>query len=119
MSRIKIIKKKNALRAKRKLRVRSKISGVATLPRVTIFKSNKHLYAQAIDDTTGTTLASIDGAKMGLKATKADATKVAEQFASNLKSAKIDTIVFDRNGYLYHGVIASFVDSLRENGIKA
>ncbi len=113
-----IQRRKNRVRAKRKARVRGKISGVATLPRVSIFKSNKHVYAQAIDDIAGVTLASIDGRAMGLKANKEDAKKVAEAFADKLKEANIQTVVFDRNGYLYHGVIASFADALREAGIK-
>jgi large subunit ribosomal protein L18 len=113
-----IQRRKNRVRAKRKARVRGKISGSATLPRVSIFKSNKHVYAQAIDDVKGVTLASIDGRAMGLKANIKDAKKVATEFASKLKKKKITTVVFDRNGYLYHGVVASFADALREAGIK-
>jgi large subunit ribosomal protein L18 len=113
-----IQRRKNRVRAKRKARVRGKISGNATLPRVSIFKSNKHIYAQAIDDIAGVTLASIDGKAMSLKATKEDAKKVATAFAVKLKEKNIETVVFDRNGYLYHGVIASFADALREAGIK-
>ncbi len=113
-----IQRRKNRVRAKRKARVRGKISGVATLPRVSIFKSNRHIYAQAIDDIAGVTLASIDGRAMGLKANKEDAKKVAFEFANRLKEANIQTVVFDRNGYLYHGVVATFADALREAGIK-
>jgi large subunit ribosomal protein L18 len=111
-------RRKNRVRAKRKARVRAKVSGVSNMPRVSIFKSNKHIYAQAIDDLAGVTLASIDGRAMGLKATKEDAKKVAIAFADNLKKKNIETVVFDRNGYLYHGVVASFADTLREAGIK-
>jgi|AAUQ01.1.fsa_nt_gi large subunit ribosomal protein L18 len=110
--------KKNRVRAKRKKRVRGKISGTADIPRVSIFKSNKHVYAQAIDDTKGFTIASADGRAMKLKANREDAKKVAQALASSLKEKGIDTAVFDRNGYLYHGVIASFADALREAGIK-
>ncbi len=113
-----IQRRKNRVRAKRKARVRGKISGVATLPRVSIFKSNRHIYAQAIDDVVGVTLASVDGRAMGLKANREDAKKVAVEFANRLKEADIQTVVFDRNGYLYHGVVASFADALREAGIK-
>jgi len=113
-----IQRRKNKLRAQRKARVRGKISGVETLPRVSVFKSNKHFYAQAIDDVAGVTLASVDGRKMGLKATQEDAKKVAVSMADTLKAKNIETIVFDRNGYLYHGVVASFADTLREAGIK-
>lgn len=113
-----IQKRKNKLRAQRKARVRGKIFGTDTLPRLTVFKSNKHFYAQAIDDTTGTTLASADGRKLGLKVNQEDVKKVAAELAKNLASKNIETVVFDRNGYLYHGVVASFADALREAGIK-
>ena len=113
-----IQKRKNKLRAQRKARVRGKIFGTDTLPRLTIFKSNKHFYAQAINDTTGTTLASADGRKLGLKVNQEDVKKVAAEMAKNLASKNIETVVFDRNGYLYHGVVASFADALREAGIK-
>ena len=113
-----IQRRKNKLRAQRKARVRGKISGIETLPRVSIFKSNKHVYAQAIDDINGVTLASANGKKMGLKANQEDAKKVAVAMADALKAKNIETIVFDRNGYLYHGVIASFADAMRDAGIK-
>jgi len=113
-----IQKRKNKLRAQRKARVRGKIFGTDTNPRLTIFKSNKHFYAQAIDDTTGTTLAAVDGRKLGLKVNQEDVKKVAAEMAKNLASKNIETVVFDRNGYLYHGVVASFADALREAGIK-
>jgi large subunit ribosomal protein L18 len=113
-----IQKRKNRLRAQRKARVRGKIFGTATLPRLTVFKSNKHFYAQAIDDTTGTTLASVDGRKLGLKANKEDVKSVATEMQKVLSAKGIESVVFDRNGYLYHGVVASFADALREAGIK-
>ncbi|SMC08921.1 50S ribosomal protein L18 [Nitratiruptor tergarcus] len=111
-------RRKNRLRIKRKRRVRGKVTGTAQRPRLSIFKSNRHFYAQAIDDTKGHTLAYADGAKMGLKANREDVKKIAEQMAEKLKAIGIETIVFDRNGFLYHGVVASFADALRENGIK-
>ena len=113
-----IQKRKNKLRAHRKARVRGKIFGTDTLPRLTVFKSNKHFYTQAVNDATGTTLASADGRKLGLKANQEDVKKVAAEMAKNLASKNIDAVVFDRNGYLYHGVVASFADALREAGIK-
>ncbi|MCD6654037.1 MAG: 50S ribosomal protein L18 [Sulfurovum sp.] len=113
-----IQKRKNQLRTQRKTRVRGKIFGTETKPRLTIFKSNKHFYAQAIDDNAGVTLAHADGRKLGLKANKDDVKRVAEEMAKNLASKNIDSVVFDRNGYLYHGVVASFADALREAGIK-
>ncbi len=113
-----IQKRKNKLRTQRKRRVRGKISGSESLPRVSVFKSNKHVYAQAIDDIAGITLASTDGRKMGLKANQEDAKKVGAAMADALKAKNIDTVVFDRNGYLYHGVVAAFADAMREAGIK-
>ena len=114
----KVLKRKVKLRAKRKLRIRSKIEGTAALPRVTVFRSNRFLSAQAIDDATGTTLAAIHAKKEGLSANKESATKLGASFAAALKAKGIDAIVFDRNGYQYHGVIAAFGDALRANEIK-
>ena len=71
-----------------------------------------------IDDVKGVTLASVDGKKMGLKNNKEDVKKIASNLAESLKKANISQVIFDRNGYLYHGVVASFADSLRENGIS-
>ena len=113
-----IQKRKNRLNAQRKARVRSKIFGTVEKPRLSVFKSNKHFYAQAIDDVNGQTLASADGKKLGLKANREDVKKVAEELGKNLASKNIDSVLFDRNGYLYHGVVASFADALREAGIK-
>ena len=118
MSREKDLAKKNALRTKRKKRVRSNIFGTAEKPRVSIFKSNKYVSAQAINDVEGVTLAAVSSKAMGLNVNKENAIKVAAQLAENLKTAGIEKVVFDRNGYLYHGVVAAFADALRENGIK-
>jgi large subunit ribosomal protein L18 len=118
MSRAKDIAKKNSLRIKRRRRVRGTISGTASKPRVSIFKSNKYLSAQAINDVEGKTLAAVSSQSMNLNVNKENAVKVAAQFAETLKAAGIETVVFDRNGYLYHGVVAAFADALRDNGIK-
>lgn len=113
----KVLEQKKKLRTKRKLRVRGKIFGIASKPRVSIFRSNRYLYAQAIDDQNGVTLTCVDGKKLGLGNNKENAKEVAKHFAENLKKAGISEVIFDRNGYIYHGVIASFADALRENGI--
>lgn len=118
MSRIKDLAKKNALRIKRKKRVRGSIFGTAEKPRVSIFKSNKYVSAQAINDVEGVTLAAVSSKAMGLNVNKENAVKVAAQLAENLKAAGVESVVYDRNGYLYHGVVAAFADALRENGIK-
>jgi len=114
----KLIKLKVSSRLRRKKRIRAKISGCATMPRVTIFKSSRYLYAQAIDDVTGTTLAAFDGAKAGVKSNKEGAKEAAAQFAKVLKAKNIENVVFDRNGYVYHGVVAAFADALRDQSIK-
>ena len=118
MSRIKDLAKKNALRIKRKKRVRGSIFGTAEKPRVSIFKSNKYVSAQAINDVEGVTLAAVSSKAMGLNVNKENAVKVAAQLAENLKAAGIESVVYDINGYLYHGVVAAFADALRDNGIK-
>jgi large subunit ribosomal protein L18 len=113
-----IQKRKNRVAAQRKKRVRAKIHGTAELPRLTVFRSNKHFYAQAVNDDAGTTMAHADGNKLGLKATREDVKKIAVDMAEKLKAANVESVVFDRNGYLYHGIVASFADALRESGIK-
>ncbi|MDQ7045931.1 MAG: 50S ribosomal protein L18 [Sulfurimonas sp.] len=114
----KVLKNKVANRLKRKLRIRAKISGCASLPRVSVFKSNRYLSVQAIDDVTATTLCAIHSKTTGHKSNKEGATALGEAFATTLKAANISEVVFDRNGYQYHGVIAAFGDSLRANEIK-
>ena len=114
MSRAKDLAKKVSSRIRRKRRVRGNISGTVAVPRLTVFKSNKFISAQAVDDVTGATLAAVSGKianKEGAKAAGAE-------FAEALKAKEITTVVFDRNGYLYHGVVAAFADALRDNGIK-
>ncbi|WP_169975254.1 MULTISPECIES: 50S ribosomal protein L18 [unclassified Campylobacter] len=113
-----VLKRKLALRIKRKRRIRAKISGTALKPRVSIFKSNRTLYVQAIEDVAATTIAAADGRKLGIKANKEGAVVLAKEFAKTLKVKGIEEAIFDRNGYLYHGVVAAFADALRENGIK-
>ncbi|MEA3513583.1 MAG: 50S ribosomal protein L18 [Campylobacterota bacterium] len=118
MSRAKDLVKKNFLRLRRKRRIRGNITGTAELPRLSVFKSNKYFYAQAIDDVAGVTMASVDSRVLKLSVNKENVVKVAAALAETLKSKNIESIVFDRNGYLYHGVIATFADALRDNGIK-
>jgi large subunit ribosomal protein L18 len=118
MSRAKDLAKKNALRIRRKRRVRGNITGTAEMPRLTVFKSNKYFYAQAIDDVAGKTLASVDSRAMKLTVSRENVAQVAAKMAENLKANNIESVVYDRNGYLYHGVVAAFADALRDNGIK-
>ena len=113
-----ILRKKLSLRDKRKKRVRAKISGTQACPRVSIFKSTRHIYAQVIDDVAGHTLCASDGRALGIKANKEGAVALANDLAGKLKEKGINQVVFDRNGYLYHGVVASFAEALRNNEIK-
>lgn len=113
----KLLKNKLKLRVKRKRRVRAKVFGTAVLPRISVFRSNRFFYAQAIDDMANTTLVAVDGKKLGLKSNKTDVIELAKVFSQSLKSKGIEQVTFDRNGYLYHGVVAAFADALRDNGI--
>ena len=97
-------------RAKRKARIRGKISGEALRPRVVIFRSNKHLYPQAIDDTKRQTIASTSDLKKN--------TNLAEDLAKKLLDKKIKKIVFDRGGYKYHGRTKEVAEALRKAGME-
>ena len=106
-------------RNKIKLRVRGKISGTTERPRLTVFRSNKQIYAQVIDDLTGKTLAAASSLKLTDKAPKKEiAAKVGELIAKSAQEAGITTVVFDRNGYLYHGRIKELADAARNGGLK-
>ena len=114
------IKDKIARKVRRKTRIRKNLSGSSAKPRISIFKSNKHLYVQVIDDLNGHTLASIGnvGEFKELKVTVADAEKLGVELGKKLKALKIETAVFDRNGNLYHGVVKAFADGTRKSGIQ-
>ncbi|MDU7693692.1 MAG: 50S ribosomal protein L18 [Helicobacter sp.] len=113
-----VLDKKKEVRARRKMRVRGKIFGTGSRPRISVFRSNKYFYAQAIDDEKGFVLASINGRALKLGNNKDNVKEIAKAFASDLSGKGIANIVFDRNGYLYHGVVAEFANTLRENGIS-
>jgi len=107
-------------RAKIKKRVRKNIFGTPEMPRLSIFRSNKEFYGQIIDDVNGKTLAAASSVKIktdGLS--KTDVAKaVGAELAGKAKDAKIESVVFDRNGFLYHGRIQAFADGAREAGLK-
>ncbi|MEH7112789.1 50S ribosomal protein L18 [Neobacillus niacini] len=113
---------KNASRKKRHARVRSKLSGTAARPRLNVFRSNKHLYAQLIDDMSGVTLASASTMEKDLNlesTSNVDAAKlVGELVAKRAVEKGITAVVFDRGGYLYHGRIQALADAARENGLQ-
>ena len=116
---------KTARRTRRKIHIRKKISGTPERPRLTVFRSLKHIYVQAIDDVTGATIAQasslndeavkqiIEGnGKVGVS------TAVGKAIAQRLKEKNIESAVFDRNGYLYHGRVKAIADGAREGGLQ-
>ncbi len=110
---------KEARRLKRRRRVRAKVSGTATRPRISVFRSNKGLSAQLIDDVAGRTLAAVNWHEPGLKAaSKAERTKQAGALlAERAQAAGVSAAVFDRGGYRYHGHVRSFAEAIREAGL--
>lgn len=111
---------KNKLRLKRHRRIRGKISGTAERPRLSIFRSNKNIYAQLIDDVAGVTLASASTLDENVSdATKVEqAAAVGKAIAEAAKAKNISAVVFDRSGYLYHGRVQALADAARENGLE-
>jgi large subunit ribosomal protein L18 len=108
-------------RERRHRRVRLKISGTAERPRLTVRRSNRGIEAQLIDDATGTTLASAShlGVKKTFKGTKSEqAAEVGKLLAAAAKKAGVETVVFDRGGYLYHGRVKALADAAREGGLS-
>ena len=115
---------KNKARKKRHLRVRKKISGTPARPRLSVFRSSKHIYAQLIDDISGRTLASASTVDKELAGQLKNggnveaARKVGELIAKRAKEKGIEAVVFDRGGYLYHGRIKALADAAREGGLQ-
>lgn len=111
---------KEVSRTKKKLRIRRKITGSAEKPRLSIFRSARHMYAQIIDDSKGVTLVSASTLDVdGLKGSnKTSATGIGKEIAKRALAKNIKEVVFDRNGYLFHGRIKSLADGAREAGLK-
>jgi large subunit ribosomal protein L18 len=115
-------KQRREARIRRHRRVRKKVAGTAERPRLAVFRSNKHISAQVIDDQAGRTIAAAstvetdlrDGATGDAEAARAVGRLVAER----AKAAGVDQVVFDRGGYLYHGRVAALADAARESGLK-
>lgn len=105
-------------RIKIKYRVRNKISGTTQRPRMSVFRSNKQIYVQIINDETGTTLVAASSLGMEAMLKKEQAAKVGELIAKKALEAGISTVVFDRNGYLYHGRVKEVADAARNGGLK-
>jgi large subunit ribosomal protein L18 len=115
---------KNKARVKRHLRVRKKINGTTSRPRLNIFRSSKHMYAQIIDDTNGVTIVAASTLDKDLKDNVSNggsveaARKVGTLIAERAKAKGINNVVFDRGGYLYHGRVQALADAARESGLE-
>ncbi|MDR3127383.1 MAG: 50S ribosomal protein L18 [Tannerellaceae bacterium] len=110
---------KEKRRLKIKKSIRGKLSGTAERPRLSVFRSNKQIYAQVVDDTKGSTLASASSLKFEEKYPKKEqAAKVGELIARSAQEAGIENVVFDRNGYLYHGRVKELAEGARRGGLK-
>ena len=112
---------KDRKRFKRKVHIRKRITGTADRPRMTVFKSNRSLSIQIIDDSVGHTLVSattLEKDLKGIKATVAGAGQLGEVMGKRLLEKNIKTVVFDRNGYLYHGLVKALADGARKAGVQ-
>jgi len=113
-------KTKHQRRAAVKRGIRKKISGTGQRPRLTVFRSNKHIYAQLVDDLSGHTLASAGSNMKDISGeSRTEVSKaVGEKLAENAKEAGLEQVVFDRNGYRYHGRVKALAEGAREGGLK-
>lgn len=110
---------KRARRQVLKYRIRNKISGTAARPRLAVYRSNKSIYCQLIDDLNGVTIASASSTQVGATGNKVDQAKeVGKSIAEKAKAANIDNVVLDRGGYLYHGRVKSLAEGAREGGLQ-
>lgn len=112
-------RKQNATRSRRARRVRAKIVGTAARPRLSVFRSAKHVFAQLIDDVAGKTLATANDKEVkGGKGKVLVATEVGKRIAENAKKAGVETVIFDRGSYAYAGRVKALAEAARENGLK-
>jgi large subunit ribosomal protein L18 len=113
---------RNEMRKSRHARIREKVIGTAQLPRLNVFRSNKNIFAQIIDDENGVTLVSASSIDKELKLENGSnieaATKVGELLAERAKKANITKVTFDRGGYLYHGRVKALAEAARTNGLE-
>jgi len=114
------IKTKVGRRTRVKMRVRRKIEGTTSIPRLSVYKSNKAIYAQVIDDSKGHTVLSVSSTELDKKSSvKIETSKtVGKKVAERAIAAGINNVVFDRNGYLYHGNVKALAEGAREGGLK-
>lgn len=114
---------KNESRQRRKIRIRKKVHGTGERPRLVVFRSNMHIYAQIVNDVKGATLVSastlsLSKSEPGLHCNKSGAERVGKEIARLAKEKNISKVVFDRNGYIYHGRIKAVADGAREGGLE-
>ena len=112
---------RNEVRVIRHARVRKKISGTPEMPRLCVYRSLNHIYAQIIDDTKGVTLVSASSLEKGFEGSGSNceaAKKVGEAIAERARAKGIETVVFDRGGYLYHGRVKALAEGAREGGLQ-
>ena len=110
---------RNVMRERRHARVRKTVSGTSEYPRLNVFRSNKEIYAQVIDDVKGTTLVSSSSKILKVNGGNIEGAKaVGKDIALKKKKKKIEKVVFDRGGYLYHGRVAALAEAARENGLE-
>lgn len=112
---------RQAARDRRHTRVRKRVQGTGERPRLAVFRSNKYIYAQVIDDVEGRTLASASSQELGLRSDGLNmetAAKVGEALASRAKDAGVTSVVFDRGGYKFHGKVKALADAARESGLE-
>ena len=120
---VKIVNPRERKRQARKVSIRKRVTGTAERPRLSVFRSSKHIYAQAIDDTTGAVLAAASDLEVAVKGDlegknkKDRARVVGKAIAAKLLAKSVAQVVFDRNGYLYHGRVAQVADGAREGGL--
>ncbi len=107
-------------RLKRRHRVRAKVVGTAERPRISVFRSNRGIHAQLVDDVAGRTVAAVSWTETDLRGLKPmeQAGKAGERLAERAKEAGVEAAVFDRGGYQYHGKVKAFADGVREGGLK-
>jgi large subunit ribosomal protein L18 len=121
---VKIVNPKERKRARRKASIRMRITGTAERPRLSVFRSTRYVYAQAIDDVSGHVLASASELEEGLKGSLAGKPKkeraraIGKAIGDKLVALKVETVVFDRNGYIYHGRVKEIADGARDAGLK-
>ena len=114
---------KNESRQRRKIRIRKKVNGTAERPRLVVYRSNLHIYAQIVNDLEGATLVSastlsLSKTESGLQCNKSGAERVGKEIARLAKEKNISKVVFDRNGYIYHGRVKAVADGAREGGLE-